>query len=279
MPEPSLYVPSLISPTSLDAFNACPRRYYFDKVLGIGSLLDIGVKGRAAADGGNLNHMEMGSLIHHILEHELELAIDGAVSAAEIDAAAAAIIASARSAGKADHQRATALLASFARAPVAQTLMAASRSGKLQRELPFLTLLGQTIVQGFIDALCPDEGGGTLVVDYKTSKLGEGYTLEQAAATYKYQMASYALAASRLYPGPVRVVLVFLGGDEPVESVRQYSPDESAELEGEIESLIDSMAPGDFPPVGELDTHQCHYCAAGPSGARICLPAAKAPGV
>ena len=299
MPEPSLYVPSMISPTSLDAFNACPRRYYFDKVLRIGSLLDVDIKGRAATDSGNLNPMEMGSLVHRILENDLEPAFDGAVSAAEIDAAAAAIFASARTAGtlafgedagtlsdtgtsgitpkaltEADHQRATALLASFARAPVAQTLMAASKSGKLQRELPFLTLAGQTMVQGFIDALCPDASGGTLVVDYKTSRLGEGHSLEQAAGTYKYQMASYALAASRLYPGPVRVVLVFLGGDEPVESVRQYSPDESAELEGEIKSLIDSMAPGDFRPVGELDPHQCHYCAAGPSGARICTPAA-----
>jgi len=269
IPEPAIFVPSLISPTSLDMFNACPRRYYFDKVLNIGSLLDVEIKGRAAYEDGNLNPMDMGSLVHYILEHDLEMAFDGLVTPAHLDAAASPILA------EADHQKAAALLACMGRAPVAPTLLAAHKAGQLQREFSFSTLVGQTIVQGFIDALCPDTGGGTLVVDYKTGKLLEGYTLEQAAATYKYQMASYALAASRLNPGPVRVVLVFLGGDEPVESVQEYSESESAALEGEIEAVLDSMASGDFPPLGEFDSHQCPGCAAGPNGARICVPAGK----
>lgn len=278
MTEPAIYVPSVISPTNLDAFNACPRRYYLDKALGLGALLDIGISDRAAIEGGNLNHMEMGSLVHHILEHHLEQAYEGSVTADQFDAAAEAISKAAASSpaqktlAEADYQRAGALLVNFARAPVAQTLLAAHNAGRLQRELPFQTLVGQTIVQGFIDALCPDDGAGTLVVDYKTSRLSEGYTLEQATATYRYQMASYALAASRLYRGPVRVVLAFLGGDEPVESVREFTQAESAGLEGEIKVLIDSMAPGDFPPLKEFDAHQCNYCPAGPSGARICLP-------
>ncbi|MDO8736629.1 MAG: PD-(D/E)XK nuclease family protein, partial [Thermoleophilia bacterium] len=165
----------------------------------------------------------------------------------------------------------TSLLASFSRAPVALTLLAAQKTGQLQKEFPFSTLVGQTIVQGFIDAICLDSAGGTLVVDYKTSKLSEDYTLEQAAAAYKYQMASYALAASRHKPGPVRVVLVFLGGDEPVESVLEFSQDQIPGLEEEIMSLIDSMAPGDFPVVGKFDSHQCPGCVAGPNAAGICL--------
>ncbi|MBI5870003.1 MAG: UvrD-helicase domain-containing protein [Actinobacteria bacterium] len=291
MPGPAIFVPPVISPTSLDAFNACPRRYYFDKVLGIGRLLDIDAGGGAAVDGGNLNHMEMGSLVHHLLEHELEAAIDGSVTPVMMDVAAVALFSSAGAADAAagsetaasdaapktlvtaDYQRAAALLASFARTPVARTILAAHDASLLKKELPFQTLVGQTMVQGFIDALCPDDDSGTLVVDYKTGNPGEGKAaLDRAAAAYKYQMTSYALAASRLYPGPVRTVLVFLGGDEPSESTQQYSQAEGARLEGEIKALIDSMAPGDFPPAGELDPHQCHYCAAGPSGARICLP-------
>lgn len=267
MPAPAVYVPSLISPTGLDMFNACPRRYFFDRVLKIEGLLDVKMASRPAVEGGSLNAMDMGSLVHYLLEHDLEIAFDGSVTPAQMDAAAAPNILT-----EADHTRASDLLASFARAPVARTLLAAHKEGRLQKEFSFSTLIGQTIVQGTIDALCPHAEGGTLVVDYKTGRIAEGKTLEEAAATYRYQMASYALAAARLNPVPVRVVLVFLGGDEPVESVMEYTQAESGGLEDEISEVIDSMATGDFPPLNEFDGHQCHWCAAGPNGAHICMP-------
>jgi len=268
MPVPAIFVPPTISATSLDAFNACPRRYHLDRVLGIGRLLDVEASGRGAVRDGNLNAMEMGTLVHQILERDLNKAFDGSMTPADIDAAAVAMPTPA----DADHKRVNELLANFRMTPVAADLLAAQKTGRLQKEFPFSTLVGQTVVQGFIDAILTDGDGGTLVVDYKTGSLSENHTLEQATATYKYQMAAYALAAARHAPGPVRVALVFLGGDEPVESVQHFVRDDIKGLEQEIKALIDSMAPGDFPPVKEFDAHQCQYCTAGPSGAGICQP-------
>ena len=204
---------------------------------------------------------------------------------------------------------------------MARDLAAALEAGELYRELEFSTLVGQTIVGGFIDALCPMpanhgaaasettasettnhsaaagettvsgdnnaasgssgaiEMAGTLVVDYKTGQSGEGRTPEEAAQTYRLQMASYALAAGRLRPGPVKVVLAYLGGDDPVEVMQEFSTADLPALENEIQSVIDSMAGGDFPPIAEFDDHQCHWCAGGPNGARLCIYADRAASV
>ena len=120
---------------------------------------------------------------------------------------------------------------------------------------------------------------GTLVVDYKTGTPGKDRTPEEAAQTYRLQMASYALAAGRLRPGPVKVVLAYLGGDDPVEVMQEFSTADLPALENEIQSVIDSMAGGDFPPIAEFDDHQCHWCAGGPNGARLCIYADRAASV
>ena len=111
---------------------------------------------------------------------------------------------------------------------------------------------------------------GNLVVDYKTGSPGKGRSAEKAAESYRYQMASYALAAMRMNLRPVKVVLAYLGGDDPDECVTEYGTGELPRLEGEVMSVIDSMAGGDFPAMTSFDEHQCPWCAGGPNGAGIC---------
>ncbi|MHB8160562.1 MAG: UvrD-helicase domain-containing protein [Thermoleophilia bacterium] len=280
LPGPPKYVPPVISPTALDAYQACPRRYYLQNVLNAAALFELQGRSRAAAEGCVLNPTQMGSLIHKVLESDLRGAVDGSLAPGYLENMTRQLFGSEASLADTDHERATALLATFAKSSVARDLAAALEVGGLYRELEFSTLVGQTIVGGFIDALCPMPANhGTLVVDYKTGKTGEGRTPEEAAQTYRLQMACYALAASRLRPGPVKVVLAYLGGDDPVEVRHEFSAADIAALENEIQSVIDSMADGEFPPLAEFDLHQCPWCVGGPNGARLCVHADQAASV
>lgn len=283
MPTPPVHVPATISPTAIDLFSACPRRYYLERIIRAGSCFDVRIKSWVAPEGCSLNAADRGSLVHHILEHDLELAFGDPLSADYIDRAASELLGGDDSESRSnnagagltdkDREQIAALVARLGRAPVAATLLSALKKGELKRELDFSTLVGKTIISGFIDAICPSNGG-SLVVDYKTGSASSGNTGGEKTDMYRYQMAAYALAAVRINPGPVKVVLVFLGDEEPKEIITEYTREQAEALEAQLLEVIDAMAPGDFPPVGELDAHQCHYCAAGPSGARICLPAA-----
>lgn len=302
LPGLPIYVPPVISPTALDSYRACPRRYYLQNVLNVAALFELKGVGRAAAEGCVLSATQMGSLIHKILESDLRGVVDGSLAPGDLENMAQELFGSEASLAAADHERATALLATFAKSSVARDLAVALEAGELYRELEFSTLVGQTIIGGFIDALCPlpanhgaatsetatsetatsgnnNAAAGTLVVDYKTGQPGEGRTPEEAAQTYRLQMASYALAAGRLHPGPVRVVLAYLGGDDPVEVKQEFSVADIPALEAEIQSVIDSMADGDFPPIAEFDLHQCTWCVGGPNGARLCIHADQAASV
>ncbi|MHB8792545.1 MAG: UvrD-helicase domain-containing protein [Thermoleophilia bacterium] len=269
MPPAAIHVPAIISPTAIDLFDGCPRRYFFEKVVRAGKLFDVQLKSWTAPEGHNLNAADRGTLVHHILETDLELAFAKPPTAEYIDAAAESI---AMTSGltDADRQLVADLVARAGKAPVATILHDALKAGSLEPELGFSMLVGKTIIGGFIDAFCPLDGG-SLVVDYKTSRPPADESKADEAGLYRYQMASYALAAVRMIQGPVKVVLLFLGGDEPREVIREYSREQAEALEAELRGVIESMAPGDFPPI--ID-QQCNYCTAGPNGAGICSPAA-----
>ena len=283
-PQAARYVPPSISPTALDTWRACPRRYYLENVLRAGDLFDIRGTGSRAAEGGALSFMEMGLLVHRVLERDLPSLSSELPAAAHLDLRAAEVIDTGKELAESDHGRALELLENFRRSEVAAMLMKAHAEGSLQRELSFSTLVGQTILQGQIDALCPlpaaaagSEPAGTLVVDYKTGRVGEERTPEKAADVYKLQMASYALAAARLNPGPVKVVLVYLGDTKPVEVAHEFTVADIADLEAEISSTIGLMGSDDFPPLSGFDKHHCSWCAGGPNGAGLCDRTPEAP--
>jgi len=269
MPEAAVYVPPSISPTALDVFHACPRRYYLERVLRAGEALGDKAPGRAATAGGELSATVMGQLVHKILEDDLQELQSGPVDDDLLEESARQVVEDFAGLSSADRNRARELIENFRRTAIAGDLFSAASAGILKRELGFSTLVGQTILQGQMDAYVP-MSVGTLVVDYKTGSPGKGRTVEEAADSYRYQMASYALAALRMNPGPVRVVLVYLGGNGPKECIKLYETEEIPSLEDEIGSMIDSMAAGDFPAIARFDEHQCPWCIGGPDGADLC---------
>ena len=82
-------------------------------------------------------------------------------------------------------------------------------SGRLWREVPVAVPLDDGVLEGFIDLLF-DEDGSLVIVDYKTDTL-EAEETEDAAARYRLQAGSYALAIQQATGMPVKeVVFLFL---------------------------------------------------------------------
>jgi len=278
MPGAAAYVPQVVSPTALDKYQVCPRRFYLENVLRAGDLFESQGTGKPVTSGGTLSPMEMGSLVHKVLELDLAELETQPATAALLDQRAAGIFGADIRLASADHEEATRLIDNFRHSPVAATLFQAAGTGELQRELSFSTLVGASIIMGQIDALCHLGSGetgsgksGMLVVDYKTGKPGENRTAVKAAESYRLQMASYALAAARMHPGDVRVVLTYLGGDTAEEVIAEYKASDIVALGEELQSVIDSMGGGDFPSLEDADGHYCTWCVGGNNGAGLCL--------
>jgi len=75
------------------------------------------------------------------------------------------------------------------------------------------------VLEGFVDLLFEDEGA-LVVVDYKTDRPRDGQGLAASVATYRLQVAAYAVALESSTGLDVsRCVLVFVGDGQPVEHV------------------------------------------------------------
>ena len=72
----------------------------------------------------------------------------------------------------------------------------ALNSGRWWRETPVAGLVGDGIVEGFIDLLFEEEDG-FVIVDYKTDALGSDDEIERAMVRYRLQGGGYALALSK----------------------------------------------------------------------------------
>jgi ATP-dependent exoDNAse (exonuclease V) beta subunit len=277
-PDAAIHVPPVISPTALDTYAGCPRRYYLDNVLRAGDVFPA--QAPVGGDGhGGLSSTQMGVLVHAILEKDL-LAIESGMATNELFDQRARDERIEAGLTPQDRGRLLHLIGNFSRSRTATALFGAARSGTLQREVSFSTLVGNTIIQGQMDALytsgvtAPD---GVTVVDYKTGS-NAGSTGPDAKGghglgPHRLQMAAYALAAGRMQPGPVRVIVIFLGEDEPVEIVQDYEPAQIAGLESELLAVIDSMSGGEFQPLDRFDAHHCMWCSGGPNHAGLCRTA------
>jgi ATP-dependent exoDNAse (exonuclease V) beta subunit len=95
----------------------------------------------------------------------------------------------------------------------------AGASGRHWRELFVAVPVSDGVLEGFVDLVLEDDGA-LVVVDYKTDHIGGRSGLERAAARYRPQVASYALALEEATGRHVRrCVLVFVGDGEPVEDI------------------------------------------------------------
>lgn len=113
-------------------------------------------------------------------------------------------------------------IASLVRRALSSSLMKrALSSGRWWREMPVAGLVGDGIVEGFIDLLFEEEDG-FVIVDYKTDELRSADEIDRAMARYRLQGGAYALALSRATEANVKeIVFLFLQPqlEIPIEDV------------------------------------------------------------
>ncbi len=244
LPPPAAYVPSTIAATAVKLYQDCPRRYYLEAVLRVREPAAAGAGGA----GGGLSPLDLGTLVHAVLEHSpLPLPREDPLAAVDLQALAAGSLGEAVTLGEEEQQSIGRLAANLDRAPVAASLYAAAAAGELRREVPFSFLSGETIVGGRIDVMVTG-GERVLVVDYKTGAVSEEKEVGSLGAGYRGQMDTYALAAAAAFPGrEVEVVLVFL--DAPGREYRlSYDERGLAAARERLEAVLADMRSGDFPP-------------------------------
>ena len=148
-----------------------------------------------------------------------------------------------------------------------------ARARRVRTELPFAYTLeppgagGRSVlVNGVVDVHAVEDGGGLLVVDYKSNPL-EGRAPEELTADhYSTQRIVYALAALRAGASRVEVVHVYLEEPERPTSVT-YEAEDADRLEAELLELARGVVEGRFEPTSEPHAELCATC---PGRAALC---------
>jgi len=174
-----------VSPSDLDSYWSCPRRYLLDRILSPVLTTDeaplVGDSQQDETQGA-----EFGTLVHEVFQ-QLDVADD-----TEDVRILASLAETPEDSAVRDVLRG--FLSTFRASRLAEALRAARR---VRREVPFVLRREAGILRGKIDLLYEDKSGHMCVVDYKTDRDSTGIV-----ERYKAQMAAYALAVSSLYALP-----------------------------------------------------------------------------
>lgn len=211
--RPPLPTVMTFSPTALEDYLNCPRKYYYKRVIGLDEgLFNQLLFPRETAKRGTaigMSALDKGNLAHAILE-ELDFAAEPAARY-ELCRTMCGRLAAHQAAKDIDEVMERVL--SFAESDRGRELAGA----RLLRELPFtLKLDGEATyyIKGAMD-LVAETPAGIAVYDYKFVEK-ERADLE----SYRFQLRVYMLALSLAYPGTrVEGALLFLKGndEEPVK--------------------------------------------------------------
>lgn len=159
-----------------------------------------------------------------------------------------------------------ALVAGFAGSPLRARIAAAER---VRTELPFSFALApdaaggrSMLVTGIVDVKAL-EREGTLIVDYKSDRLGDRDPAELVESDYGVQRLVYALAALRAGTSRVEVAYLFLDRpSEPVSAV--YEAPEADDLDRRLRGLAAPVAAGSFLPAARPWRGLCGDCPGQP---------------
>jgi ATP-dependent helicase/nuclease subunit A len=218
---------STLSYTSLEEHARCGYRFYLERVLGLPRSEQAREPVTAPAGRrGGLEGALRGTIVHALLER-IDLARPLPPSA---DAIATAAARAGAQLDDAEREDVAALVARFLASGLRERLAAASG---VRREQPFAFALeapaaGTTIpLTGVLDVV-GREGPRTLIVDYKSDRLGTADPGELVARSYGLQRAAYALAALRTGATEVEVVHCFLERPEAVVAATYRTQDDAA---------------------------------------------------
>jgi RecB family exonuclease len=250
-----------LSYTSLAAYDRCAYRWYLERILRL-PRDDSGGPATARAERpagpipDGLDALTRGSLAHVLLE-ELDFAAPAAPTEDAVREAARLMEAELTDADVTDLQG---LVAAFADGPLAARLATAT---DVRREHGFVVGLGDDsapLLNGIIDVLAFEDGGGALVVDYKSDVVTADADLEAyVEADYGAQRRIYALAALGAGAADVEVAHLFLARPaEPATVV--YDRNDLPRLREELDQLVAGLAAGRFTPTTQPHRALCLTC-------------------
>ncbi len=221
---------STLSYTALAELERCGYRYYLERVLGMAENRGAA---RSPAAGGALDARARGTLVHALLE-TLDFRAPSAPAPAEVARLA-------RTLGtRANDAESTEIAQLIEAAIAAAPSLRVGAARRVRREYPFAFSLApeQPLITGVIDLLADEGSGRSLVLDYKSDRVGDNVDLPALVEReYAIQRLLYALAVLRDGAGEVEIVHWFL--HRPHEWVgARYAASESTVLEQRLGVLL-----------------------------------------
>jgi ATP-dependent helicase/nuclease subunit A len=252
-----------LSYSSLGEYARCGYRFYVERVLGLPS----GPQGRGAGEAhpGVRSAADRGVLAHVLLER-LDFRRPVAPPATAVVSAAARAGMSPPP-GPEECDELIALVRRFAATELCARLGRATEARREERFAFGLTAApSHPLIVGALDVVARESGGRTLIVDYKSDRLGAAEPAELVAGAYPTQRLVYALAALRSGAAQVDVAHCFLERPEaPV--IVGFSRAQTAELEAQLLSLSAGVVQRRF----EVTAEPCRaVCAGCPAEGGLC---------
>jgi ATP-dependent helicase/nuclease subunit A len=241
-----------LSYSSLSELERCGYRFYLERVLRLG---EDRAPARGAEKQAGLEPRARGTLVHLLMER-LDFAAGTGPTAEHLMAAAGEL----RLAPSAEEAlELAALIATAAGGSMAARIAAAKLLG---REYPFALSLGpgEPLLTGFIDLLAEEPGGGGLLIDYKSDRVGPESDLEEIVEReYGVQRLLYALATLRSGAPRVEIVHWFLERPgEPAAAI--YEASMLAELEARLTVLVGRARAGVYEVSPRPHRALCETC-------------------
>ncbi|HWB68501.1 MAG TPA: 3'-5' exonuclease, partial [Solirubrobacterales bacterium] len=241
-----------LSYSAISAYEACPYRFYLERVLGLGG-----------EDPATEESFLRGRVIHSLLEwSQANEWREPSEETVRRHAIAEGMDPDGTQAGGLLEPVRDWLGSELMRERVAAT------GATVRGEAPILLNAGGSVLRGSIDLLVERPGGPPLVIDYKSDWLRGSHPLE-LATRYELQRAVYALAvATACEATEVEVAYVFL--ERPGEpAVFGVGREEMEEGRRRLEAVIGRIEEGAF-PVAEAAGRDWGLCKGCPALGRMC---------
>ena len=202
--------------TAVAAFAKCPREYYLGYYLGFEGRPPSGRHGQEAAASAS----EFGTIVHALLAGKA--AATGSPAPQRFGA----------------DVKATAMAEVFKQSALGRR---AARASRVEREFDFLMAVEGLVLRGQID-LWFEEGGETIIVDYKTDAVNANEA-HQRTQDYAMQLRLYALALERITGRPPNHAwLYFLRPNTAIEvDLRPSLLDSPEQVLRELQEAQDSL--------------------------------------
>lgn len=244
---------SHLSYSSLTRYARCGLRFHLERIAGLQER-DRPVQGRS---GTGLDARARGSIVHRVLElHDP----GGPAPGPEAVQAAARELEVAVTDGEAEGL--AALVTGALATPLLARVGAARRT---RREATFAIPLAPgdpsvPVLLGVVDLVAEEDGGTTLVIDYKTDRVDPGTDLDEIVARdYGVQRTIYALAA--LAAGAARVDVAHLYLDRPqAPALASFAAADADRLRADLRARAAGILDGDFRPTERPDRRVCSGC-------------------